>query len=256
MNEPQARLGSTRSSDEEVGRLKAEIAALQAELQATRQTTNQYLQNVAHQLTAPLNAIKWSIEAIKDEHVTIPRKMKLLSSIYSQGTILVHLIKNFSLMSNLEADHELGQFRDQPERVDILRLAINLSNDFQPQAAEGGKKIIVDELSFDRVLGSKSVLAVKNLIAQALSNLLENAVKYSDLKTTIDIEASSVSIVPNSKPFLALAVSSTASPYRPKKSTKYNLVDFEEPRLNRRYRRERALACTLQKGSWTFTKVR
>ena len=26
----------------------------------------------------------------------------------SQATILVHLIKNFALMSNLEADHELG----------------------------------------------------------------------------------------------------------------------------------------------------
>jgi hypothetical protein len=67
--------------------------------------------------TAPLNAIKWNIEAIRDTNVGFQRKikMKLLSSIYSQGTILVHLIKNFSLMSNLEADHELGQFREKPE---------------------------------------------------------------------------------------------------------------------------------------------
>ena len=212
VDESQATLPPTQPIGEHLEPLKAEIAALKAELQETKQTTNQYLQNVAHQLTAPLNAIKWSIEALKDEHVTIPRKMKLLSSIYSQGTILVHLIKNFSLMSNLEADHELGQFRDKPERVDILRLAINLSNDFQPQAAEGGKKIVVDEFSFDRMLQGRSVLAVKNLIAQALSNLLENAVKYSDLKTTIDIEATSVSIVPNSKPLLGLAVRSLGLP--------------------------------------------
>jgi len=212
MNGSQAGPRPTQSADKEVERLRAEIAVLKAELQETRQSTNQYLQNVAHQLTAPLNAIKWNIEAIKDEHVTIPRKMKLLSSIYSQGTILVHLIKNFSLMSNLEADHELGQFRDKPERVDVLRLAINLSNDFQPQAAEGGKTIIVDELSFDSLLRRKSVLAVKNLIAQALSNLLENAVKYSDLKTTIEIQATSVAVAPNLPPLIGIAVRNIGLP--------------------------------------------
>src|SRR5882757_8860280 len=128
------------SSDSAVDQLRAENLALRQELEETRRNSTRYLQNVAHQLTAPLNAIKWNIEAIKDEKIPIPRKKNLLSSIYSQGTILVHLIKNFSLMSNLEADHELGQFRDQPERVSPLRLAINLAGDFEPQAAETSKK--------------------------------------------------------------------------------------------------------------------
>lgn len=173
----------------DVAALKAEIAALKSQLEESNKSTTQYLQNVAHQLTAPLNAIKWSIESLKDPTVRFERKMKLLSSIYSQGTILVHLIKNFSLMSNLEADHELGQFRDKPEKVDPLRLAINLANDFQPQAAEGGKKIVVDEINFRDVFGKGHLLVVKNLISQALSNLLENAVKYSNLSTTIAVDA-------------------------------------------------------------------
>ncbi len=199
-------------SDHQIATLRAEISRLRAELEQTEKSTNQYLQNVAHQLTAPLNAIKWGIEAIKDEHVTIPRKMKLLSSIYSQGTILVHLIKNFSLMSNLEADHELGQFREKPERVDLLRLAINLANDFQPQAGEGEKKIVVDENSFRVVFENRPVLAVKNLIAQALSNLLENAVKYSDLKTTIYVEAMSAPVKDANKPVLGISVQNTGLP--------------------------------------------
>lgn len=183
-------MNTTSSSDaDEISKLKTQIKALTLQLDESDKSTTQYLQNVAHQLTAPLNAIKWSIEALKDPKVRFERKMKLLSSIYSQGTILVHLIKNFSLMSNLEADHELGQFRDKPERVDPLRLAINLANDFQPQAAEGAKTIAVDELTFQEIFRDKQILVVKNLIAQALSNLLENAVKYSNLGTTISIEA-------------------------------------------------------------------
>ena len=43
--------------------------------------------------------------------------------------------------------------------------------------------------SFDRVFGDKSLLIVKNLIAQALSNLLENAIKYSNTGTTIWVVA-------------------------------------------------------------------
>jgi len=180
---------SSGTSTNDIEQLRAEVVALKLELEQTTNSTNQYLQNVAHQLTAPLNAIKWSIEALKDPKVRFERKMKLLSSIYSQGTILVHLIKNFSLMSNLEADHELGQFREKPERVDPLRLAINLANDFQPQAAEGGKKIVVNDLSFSEVFSDRHILVVKNLVAQALSNLLENAVKYSNLQTTILVGA-------------------------------------------------------------------
>jgi signal transduction histidine kinase len=196
-------------------RLKAENAELKLELEQTRRASQRYLQNVAHQLTAPLGAIKWSIEGLKDAEVPMPRKVKLLSSIYSQATILVHLIKNFTLMSNLDADLELGQFRDRPEPVDAFRLAVNLANDFQPQAAETGKKIIVDEVSFTTALKSKSVLMVKNLVAQALSNLLENAVKYADFSTTISVRAERFVPVAGTAQVLGISVISTGIPMTP-----------------------------------------
>jgi signal transduction histidine kinase len=206
------------STADDAERLRAENAALKAELSEARKSNQQYLQNVAHQLTAPLGAIKWSIEALRDPEVSLPRKSKLLSSIYSQATILVHLVKNFALMSNLEADLELGQFRERPEPVDILRLCINLANDFQPQAAENEKKIEVFDHSFEVVLESKKVQMVKNLIAQAISNLLENAVKYSDSRSTIVIgaERGTVEKIGES---LIIAVRSTGLPIKPEETS-------------------------------------
>ncbi len=170
--------------------LQKRVQELEAEIEGIKRQSTQYLQNVAHQLTAPLGAIKWSIEAIKDEEVPATKKQKLLSSVYSQATILVHLIKNFALMSNLEADHELGEFRDTPDKVDIFRLCINLANDFQPQAMETDKKIEVSEDSFIKTIGVNQLMIVKNLVAQALSNLLENAVKYADAGSVISVYAS------------------------------------------------------------------
>lgn len=169
----------------ELEKLKCEVEWLKKQLAESQRTSRVYLQNVAHQLTAPLGAIKWSIEALKDDKVRPDRKTTLLRSVYSQATILVHLIKNFALMSNLEADEQLGQMRNQ-ENIDPMLIAINLTNDFQPQAADQGrKKIEVDNLSFKAQLGERKLFAEKNLVAQALSNLLENAVKYADPESKI-----------------------------------------------------------------------
>lgn len=210
---PSAKIVAEAGANDEIALLRRQNTELQAELQEARRSNQQYLQNVAHQLTAPLGAIKWSIEALKDAGVSLDRKGKLLSSIYSQATILVHLIKNFALMSNLEADLELGQFREKPEPVDILRLCINLANDFQPQAIESEKKIIVDEESFARVMNKKTLQIVKNLIAQAVSNLLENAVKYSESRSTIEIAAGHGSV--KEIDVIAISVSSIGIPIEP-----------------------------------------
>lgn len=168
-----------------------QIDNLKKQLQASNDKTKIYLQNVAHQLTAPLGAIKWSIEALKDDGIPIARKGRLLSSVYSQASILVHLIKNFALMSNLDADEQLGQLRNQ-EPVDLKLVCINLANDFQPQAFDMEKKVAVDDDSFKKLLGSKQVRAERNLVAQAISNLLENAVKYADPNTTITVSAEKI----------------------------------------------------------------
>jgi signal transduction histidine kinase len=197
---------------DELEALRRENEELKAALRQTTRESNEYLQNVAHQLTAPLGAIKWSIEALKNKDVPFARKVGLLSSIYSQATILVHLIKNFALMSNLEADHELGQLRQKPETVDPLLLAINLANDFEPQAGDGGKHIEVDHSSFDDVVKGKKLIVDKNLIAQALSNLLENAVKYSDSNTSIYLNAVAVQFQEKKPAGIGIRVANTGIP--------------------------------------------
>ena len=68
-----------------------------------------------------------------------------------------------------------------------MNLSINLANDFQPQAHDVEIKVIVDNSSFQRVFGEKRLAIEKNLVAQAMSNILENAVKYADPGTTVTV---------------------------------------------------------------------
>jgi signal transduction histidine kinase len=195
-------------------KLRLEVQELRKQLEATKLETRSYLQNVAHQLTAPLSAIKWNIEALKNPKIQAPRRENLLRSIYSQATIVVHLIKNFTFMSNLDTDKELGQLKDE-EDVNLLRLSINYASDFRPQAFEQNKRIDIDNNSFDEIIRTKEVRAGKNLVAQALSNVIENAVKYADTDTTVMVSAAKTS-----SGEIGIAVTSTGIPIDPSESSK------------------------------------
>lgn len=71
----------------------------------------------------------------------------------------------------------------------MMALAINLVNDFQPQGLDRGLKIEIDQDSFHKAFGKKLLLIEKNLVAQAMSNILENAVKYAESETNIRVSA-------------------------------------------------------------------
>lgn len=114
--------------------------------------------------------------------MNIERIQKVLRSVYSQSTIAVHLAKNFNLMSNLEADHALSALKEPLQQIDLCRLLINLSNDFQPLAWD--KEVII-EVKDEGFNSAPSVLAMKPLVSQVFSNIIENAVKYSSHGTKI-----------------------------------------------------------------------
>jgi signal transduction histidine kinase len=165
--------------------LEIENTQLRGRINEIERERTEYLQNVSHQLVAPLNAIKWHIENMTEVRIGVERAKKVLKSIYSQATIAVHLAKNFNLMSNLEADHALSQLKEPLRDIDLKRLLINLANDFQPLAWDKEINIGVSDNRFD---SGPSILAMRPLIGQVFSNIIENAVKYANPKTNIIIE--------------------------------------------------------------------
>jgi two-component system phosphate regulon sensor histidine kinase PhoR len=166
--------------------MEREIKRLKEELDRVDRERIEYLQNVSHQLVAPLNAIKWHIENLTNNRVSVDRAKKVLRSIYSQSTIAVHLAKNFALMSNLDADHALTTLKEPLQEVNIFRLLVNLADDFQPLGWDKDLKIsVINGSSLEK---APAVLAMKPLIGQAFSNIIENAVKYSNKGTEITVD--------------------------------------------------------------------
>jgi signal transduction histidine kinase len=174
-------------------RSQARIAELERQCELLRRQLDQvkieqanYLQNVSHQLVAPLNAIKWHIENITEARISVERSKKVLRSIYSQSTIAVHLAKNFALMSNLEEDHALTALKEPLQPVSLCALTINLADDFQPLGWDEEIEIGVDKYK-DDFEAAPDVLVMKPLISQVFSNIIENAVKYAHANSAIKI---------------------------------------------------------------------
>jgi signal transduction histidine kinase len=176
---------SNSGGGEELLLLQKENARLRSELDRVTGERIEYLQNVSHQLVAPLNAIKWHIENLTAGRISLDRAKKVLRSIYSQSTIAVHLTKNFALMSNLDADHALTALREPLQPINLHQLLVNLADDFQPLGWDKGLKISVDDGPLTK---APEILAMKPLISQAFSNIIENAVKYSNRDSNITID--------------------------------------------------------------------
>ena len=162
--------------------LQAENAGPREKLKQVEKERIEYLQNVSHQLVAPLNAIKWHIENLTNARVDVDRAKKVLRSVYSQATLAVHLAKNFNLMSNLEADHALAALKEPLQEVCLLQLMVNLADDFQPLAWDRDIQIEVVDKGLRDV---PPILAMKPLVSQVFSNVIENAVKYSEPSSRI-----------------------------------------------------------------------
>ena len=178
-------MSSSDRGERRIEELERRCARLEEQLEKVKREQVIYLQNVSHQLVAPLNAIKWHIENITEARIGIERAKKVLRSIYSQSTIAVHLAKNFALMSNLEEDHALTALKEPLQAVSLCQLLINLADDFQPLGWDKEIGIGVNKKDFET---APDVLVMKPLISQIFSNIIENAVKYSNSETDIQID--------------------------------------------------------------------
>ena len=175
----------TSSFEDRIKTLESENEDLKKQLSKVEKERTVYLQNVSHQVVAPLNAMKWHIENLTEGRVVgLERIRKVLRSVYSQATLAVHLAKNFNLMSNLEEDHALSKLKEPLQEIELRRLLINLADDFQPLGWDQEINIEVDNSHFE---DKPAVLAMRPLISQVFSNIIENAVKYSDRGTNIII---------------------------------------------------------------------
>ncbi len=141
---------------------------------------SEFLANVSHELRTPLSVIKGSANSLLQPDVIFDEQTRrdFLASIDRDADTLTRLVDDLLMISRLEA--EALEVRKKPHR--LAEVIVGIKDRLDSLTARHNLRIRIPE-------GLPPVPIDDGRIGEVLTNLVENAVKFSDDNTTIIIEA-------------------------------------------------------------------
>ncbi len=140
----------------------------------------EFLANVSHELRTPLAVIKGSANSLLQPDVIFDEQTRrdFLASIDKDADTLTHLVEDLLMMSRLEA--EALEIKKKPHK--LVKVITSIKDRLEKLTARHHLNIkIPDDVP--------AVHMDDVRIGEVLTNLVENAVKYSEENTSITIEA-------------------------------------------------------------------
>jgi two-component system, OmpR family, phosphate regulon sensor histidine kinase PhoR len=142
----------------------------------------EFVANVSHELKTPVTSIKGFVETLKDGAIEDPEHArKFLDIILRHSDRLNSIIEDLLSLSRVEQEEENEQLHFDP--VDVGEVVKNAVMACEPKAEEKNIWIEFKEIKDLMVMGNPA------LLEQAVVNLLDNAIKYSERGRSILVEA-------------------------------------------------------------------
>ena len=133
-----------------------------------QQTKTDLVTNVSHELCTPLSLIKGFAETLESEPLTDDQR-KYVDIIARHTERMIALVRDLLTLSRIE-----GAERLEAEKLDLAALAEEIVLLFKPKAEE--KKLSIEFNSPDNM---PAIHGDKGLLEIAISNLVDNAIKYN-----------------------------------------------------------------------------
>jgi two-component system phosphate regulon sensor histidine kinase PhoR len=148
------------------------------EISKAQKFRTDFVANVSHELKTPLVSIKGAIETIegpaKDDEIA---KINFLKIISSQSKRMENLISDLLILSRIELQEHI-----RPDKPVNLKNILTKVKDIHFTSLK--EKNINLEMNLDNV---SDVIGDEDKLITVFSNLLDNAIKYSKEKSTINI---------------------------------------------------------------------
>ncbi len=142
---------------------------------------SQFVSNVSHELRTPITSIQGYIETLQNGAAEDPKtREKFLAVVERQAARLGSIIEDLLALSKIEKSGD-ALVKKEENVFGIVESALHICK----MAADEKSIILINNVS------RKDILSVNvNLIEQSIVNLVNNAIKYSDLKKTVEIGSS------------------------------------------------------------------
>jgi two-component system sensor histidine kinase TctE len=159
------------SAPREVHALAKAINTLLAAVHESVSNQRRFISDAAHQLRTPLAGLKSQTELALHE-ATDPALTARLRRVHESATRSAHLVSQLLTLARAEPESSTVQARS---RVDLTRLAADLSAELVPRARQAGIDLGFDDSHAESVAVHGNAL----LLREAIANLIDNAVRYA-----------------------------------------------------------------------------
>jgi signal transduction histidine kinase len=162
------RLPVTGSGDE-FDRLAANLNAMLGRIGELNDGLKQVSDNIAHDLKTPLTRLRNRAEAALATKQTAPGYRAAIEDMIGESDQLIKTFNAILMISRLEA----GYSQESVVEADLSEIVRDVIELYEPVAEDAGVKLS------NRSMTPVKLNANRELIAQALSNIVDNAIKYS-----------------------------------------------------------------------------
>jgi two-component system, OmpR family, sensor histidine kinase MprB len=159
----------------EVGSLAHSFNTMIGALSGSREQQKRLISDASHEMRTPLTSLRTNIDLLGhfDQLSELDRR-EVLAAVQVDAGELTHLL---SELVELATDQTTNT--EQPEPVRLVDLAVDV---VARAARRSGRVITVSSVDPDLVVSARPAM-----MERAISNLVENAVKYSPTGTTIEV---------------------------------------------------------------------
>ena len=168
-------------SEDEMGYLAKTLNYMADRINQNGEYQRTFIANVSHDFRSPLTSIKGYVEAILDGTIPPELQDKYLNIISHEADRLEKLTRSLLVLNDLDERKRMMNIR----KFDINDVIKNTANTFEVICSK--KNIDLELLLSGREL---FVEADMEQIQQVLYNLLDNAIKFSNDNSSINIETS------------------------------------------------------------------
>lgn len=166
------------SKMDEIGRLAATFNKMISRLQAAFERQKQFTSDASHELRTPLAVMRGDIELTLRRERNPEEYTRVLASNLEEIVRLSRLVEDLLMLARADS----GRVELNPEHFDINLLCREMVEYISPLVLQRHQTI-----SFDGDEREVMITADKQRIKQLLLNLLDNAVKYTDVNGAITL---------------------------------------------------------------------
>jgi signal transduction histidine kinase len=162
------RLPVTGSGDE-FDRLSENLNGMLGKIGELNEGLRQVSDNIAHDLKTPLTRLRNRAEAALASKQTTASYKQALEDMISESDHLIRTFNAILMISRLEA----GYSSEEIEQVELAPIVDDVIELYEPVAEEAGVELSRGDMVNASIPGNRE------MIAQALSNIVDNAIKYT-----------------------------------------------------------------------------